>query len=188
MNHKTRNGPVQMVKSELSSAPNVVADFTAAMAKFTLPVDPSSYSPEAAGQFLLELALHSVISVPKKGRSHKISRSSYKDGWSPQLVALKAQMRTLLAIRGHLLGHRHYDRWTSPKVIQSGVLELTKSWETLIAAMPWPDKRVDPFVWSIGQSPGMLNTATDLGSPTYLSRLNTDLNLLRRALSGRKRT
>ena len=103
-------------------------------------------------------------------------------------MALKAQMRTLLAIRGHLLGHRHYDRWTSPKVIQSGVLELTKKGETLIAAMPWPDKRVDPFVWSIGQSPGMLNTATDLGSPTYLSRLNTDLNLLRRALSGRKRT
>ena len=188
MNHKARNGPVKIVRSELSTAPAILASFIKTMNELVLPANPAALSVEAAGQFLLELALHSVKAVPKKGRHNKISRSSYKDGWSPQLVALKAQLRTLLAIRGHLKGHRHYSRWRNPDEIHAGVLELTNTWESLIAAMPWPDKRVDPFVWSIGQSPSTLRTADDLGSTAYAIRVGHDLKLLRRALSGRKRT
>jgi hypothetical protein len=69
-------------------------------------------TPAIAGSQLMQASCISATVArrlaPKPGKSN----SSYKNGWSPTLIALKAQSMAILQILGHLQGTRGRRIWT----------------------------------------------------------------------------
>ena len=74
-------------------------------------------------------------------RGRKATKSSgrrHYDGWSPQAMALKAQLVALTLILGHLHGHRGHSRWLTSADMDRDLPGIVARWEAAVRSLSWP--------------------------------------------------
>jgi len=88
-------------------------------------------NPESASQYLQQVSEAST-KIGLGGIKWKYKRwKSYRDGWSPHMLANQAHYHFLLKVQRHLLGQHGYSKW-SPSHVLNNVWSLTFSWEEAI--------------------------------------------------------
>ena len=88
-------------------------------------------TPETASSYLQDISQAST-SVGLGGIKWKHKRwKSYRDGWSPHMLANQAQYHFLLKIQRHLLGQHGYSKWSSSHALNN-IWSLTYPWEEAI--------------------------------------------------------
>ena len=94
-------------------------------------VPPDATQAELATQLrvmseTLYAAAEAVVSTAKP------HRSSFKDGWSPEYIAIKAHLTALTEIRRHLQGANHRPKWHA-SFIPIGIKREVDKWTNAIS-------------------------------------------------------
>ena len=91
----------------------------------------AALTPETASIYLQDVSQAST-SVGLGGITWKYKRwKSYRDGWSPYMIANQAQYHFLLEVQRHLLGQHGYSKWSSSHALNN-IWSLTFPWEEAI--------------------------------------------------------
>ena len=99
---------------------------------------PDSTQAELAMQLrvmseTLYAAAEAVVSATKSNRSF------FKDGWSPEYIAIKAHLTALTEIRSHLQGANHRPKWHTT-FIPIGIKREVDKWVSVISKYKPEDK------------------------------------------------
>ena len=138
--------------------------------------------PEIVLQTIAYQAVESTIQVQPNKRHQPSFRSTYKNGWSPQFVAYKVHLATLIEISARLLEN---GRRQSPRPGHAAILKhLTTDWTNQIIAIDPPDG-LWPTLDITGIGPLHLNTFTfdELGRA-----IPDQIKVLKRKMHGKQRT
>ena len=88
-------------------------------------------TPDTAGQYLQQVSEAST-KIGLGGIKWKYKQwKSYRDGWTPHMLANQAQYHFLLKVQRHLLGQHGYTKW-SPSHALPNICNLTFPWEETI--------------------------------------------------------
>jgi len=136
----------------------------------------------------------SACSTPNRSKIKTKVRSPHKDGWSPFMASLKAQMSMLHRVQTNIgtgkLGTKI--KWDTPEKREAGIIQVTTTWENQVKAMRWPKSRgkptIDPKVWTFGTSVGDWRSINFAHPQSIRQRCIVDLRLITRAAPSRKRT
>ena len=102
-------------------------------------------TPATAGQYLQQVSEASTkVGLGGIKWKHKQWRS-YRDGWTPHMLANQAQYHFLLKVQRHLHGQHGYTKWSTSHAIPN-ICNLTFPWEEAIHKAFCGDK--DPEAWS----------------------------------------
>jgi hypothetical protein len=116
-----------------------VSIYRKSLAEYRKLTDPPR-TLEHAYANLLNLTSHSVITAskvfPAKGSQAGL-RSSYKDGWSPTAMALKAQRIAITQILGHLQGTKGRTIWRTLHEQSLGILKIVNAWVKAVLKLKW---------------------------------------------------
>ena len=138
--------------------------------------------PEIVLQTIAYQAVESTIQVQPNKRHQPSFRSTYKNGWSPQFVAYKVHLATLIEISARLLEN---GRRQSPRPGHAAILKhLTTDWTNQIIAID-PLGGLWPTLDITGIGPLHLNTFTfdELGRA-----IPDQIKVLKRKMHGKQRT
>ena len=187
--HGPTKTPVSLCRAELSGTQvdkeKFQANLTGGIVR-QLAMEGPITDPILAGDCLQRIADASVHSVPRPPRA-PLQRCGIKDGWSPQLIARKAQLICLHKIWRHLKGLHKQHRWRGAVEMETGVHELTWDWQNRVRALKWDDDTMDPMVWEIGTSPWEWRTLQE-SRAKLVARCQHEIALVRKSLHGRART
>ena len=97
----------------------------------------SSIKNHEASERLLQICLASQRTA-KEIFGRRTPAQKHFNGWSPQLVTLKAQAACLLEIRRCLTGEKGHPRWRGDR-ITVGIMEEVTKWEKISKKLKWVD-------------------------------------------------
>ena len=103
-----------------------------------LELPTADATPDEVSAILLNMShilYSSTEAVVGKARPQT---ATYKDGWSPQLLAYKAHLTALTEIRRHLLGEKHRHKWEAAH-IASGIRQQIDRWVSTVTGLHWQD-------------------------------------------------
>ena len=96
-----------------------------------------------AGEYLLAMnraAVDALVEVKNKGCAVCCANwKKYKDGWSPTMIALKAQLQATQQMLGHLTGRNHYSKWMTPEQASIDIVRITEKWQSSVIKLTWSD-------------------------------------------------
>ena len=141
-----------------------------------------------ASDELQRLSLASAVWAATRGRpdgNRKLRhRRAHFDGWSPQALALKANLMAVTRIQGHLRGYRGHKLWRTQMDMVPGILTL---WQTTVTSFQWDDP-TDPhrFMDKTGYGTSAWRTARlqEVHHPQFCTTL---LKTIKGILHGRLR-
>ena len=118
---------------------------------------------------------------PTRKRTHFI-------GWSPEAMALKANLSAVLQIQGHLRGYRGYARWRRQDDMDRDLPGILQQWREVVTRLRWPSP-TDPhrIMDCSGMGPSGWRTTTLLAIQ-HPHRCAALITKLKRMLHGRQRT
>jgi hypothetical protein len=129
-------------------------------------------NPDSASQYLQQVSEAST-KIGLGGIKWKYKRwKSYRDGWSPHMLANQAHYHFLLKVQRHLLGQHGYSKW-SPSHVLNNVWSLTFSWEEAIHRAFSYDKdpeAVQRYINSIGKDPTYYRNLTAAPSKEFIAK------------------
>ena len=98
-------------------------------------MDDAPYLAEAS-DYLYNLCLHSA-GLDLGGSTWKKKKwRTYKDGWSPSMVALQYHLKFVVDMQRHLGSSRRFPLWHGQMGMQNMFRRATE-WETQVKALPW---------------------------------------------------
>ena len=119
--------------------------------RISAPLDRSS----TASMYLQQVS-EAPTSIGLGGIKWKYKKwRSYRDGWSPHMLANQAQYHFLLKIQLHLLGQHGYTKWSPPRIIPN-IWPHTFTWEEAIHRAFCGDKdpeAVNRYIATISYGP-----------------------------------
>ena len=194
LHHPSVKGGLQFPRHDVKPDFYSISDFQHTMLAQPRPdLPPNADIADCQRAFSTVLAV-SASSLPKRSKLRKKVRSPHKDGWSPFMASLKAQMSMLHRIQTNIgtgkLGTK--GKWNTPEKREAGIIQATTTWENLVKALRWPKSRgqpsIDPKVWTFGTSVGDWRSLDFAHPQSIRQRCIVDLRIIKRASPGRKRT
>ena len=142
-------------------------------------------TPETAGEYLQHVSEASTR-IGLGGIKWKYKRwKSYRDGWTPHMLANQAQYHFLLKIQRHLLGQHGYTKW-SPSHTLPNICNLTFPWEEAIhkAFCGDPDpEAVNRYQTQLRYNPTYYRNLTTAPTREFIAK---EITLLRRTNQTRR--
>ena len=166
--------------------PDLLRDYQAYLLT-TLPIDPPQ--GPTASDALHQLSRASAAWIDGRMARHcpPHRKRKYFDGWSPDAIALKANLSALPQIQGHLRGYRGHARWRRQDDMDRELPGILYQWQTIVLSLRWaapgdPHRIMD----CSGMGPSAWRTAT-LADIHHPHRCATLITKLKRMLHGRQR-
>ena len=137
---------------------------------------PTGLTPE---DIMGKIATISVQSTPKPGKPNTSFYNStrFKDGWSPMLVAKLAALTAITEMRQHITGEGKRHRWSHPDIIEKGIENITRTWESKLKKLTWDDKAAHEEAHSMAKGPTywrLINRNEYHHLPTWLREMEKD--------------
>ena len=127
----------------------------------------------------LYAAAEAVVSTAKP------HRSSFKDGWSPEYIAIKAHLTALTEIRRHLQGANHRPKWHA-SFIPIGIKREVDKWINTISRYKAEEReRFMSFIPDRG--PSYWRTVSTANVPSLIQHCSLDMARLLTRIHGRQR-
>ena len=149
-------------------------------------LDTSPYLEEAS-DYLYNLCIHSA-GLNLGGSTWKRKKwRTYKDGWSPSMVALQYHLQFVVDLQRHLGGSTRFPAWHGSAGLQN-MFRRASEWEDQVKSLPWEDIRDASNILDKAEpdkGPSHYRLRTSLPS---LYELEKTRNSLYQALHGRCRT
>ena len=110
----------------------------------------------------------------------------FKDGWSPTMITLKAQLQALQTMLRHLTGRNKHYKWQTTLEASTSIKEITDHWEATVFSLKWADKQDAYKIMDTGgRGPSYWRTLE--GYPK-LVELVSEIERIKKKLHGRQRT
>ena len=110
---------------------------------------------------------------------------NFKDGWSPEYIAIKAQLTALTEIRRHLQGANHRQKWHTTFIPIGIKREIDKWVSTISRYKPEEKERFLSFIPDRG--PAYWRTVSTANVPTLIQHCSLDMSRLLTRIHGRQR-
>ena len=194
LRHSPLTGGLKFPRHDVKPDFYSISDFQHTMLTHPRPELPLEADIADCQKVFTTVLAASASSLPKRSKLQTKVRSPHKDGWSPFMASLKAQMSMLHRIQTNIgtgkLGTK--SRWNTPEKREAGIIQATTTWENQVKTMRWPQSRgkptIDPKVWTVGTSVGDWRSINFAHPQSIRQRCIVDLRLIKRAAPGRKRT
>ena len=167
--------------------PELLRDYQAYLLT-TLPSDPPQ--GHTASDALLHLSQASAAWTATRLARHcpPTRKRTHFNGWSPEAMALKANLSAVIQIQGHLRGYRGYARWRRQEDMDRDLPGILQQWREVITRLRWPSPE-DPhrIMDCSGMGPSGWSTTTLLAIQ-HPHRCAALITRIKRMLHGRQRT
>ena len=153
----------------------------------TIPPDPPH--GDTASEALLHLSQASAEWTATRLAKHTppTRKRTHFNGWSPEAMALKANLSAIIQIQGHLRGYRGYPRWRRQDDMDRDLPGILTQWREVVTRLRWASPE-DPhrIMDCTGMGPSGWRTST-LAAIQHPHRCATLITKLKRMLHGRQR-
>ena len=185
--HALSRPPTRTADLDLSH-PESVQAYQDHMAGLIPPHPPTA---DNASQELHRISLASAAWAATRGRPNGTRRRRHRraqfDGWSPQALALKANLMAVTRIQGHLRGYRGHKLWRTQLDMDRDLPGILNLWQDAVTSFKWDDP-TDPhrLMDKTGFGPSAWRTAQlkEVQHPLFC---NTLLKTIKGMLHGRLR-
>ena len=170
-------------KVDVPAIPALLQQYQAQLAD--RPCIPVSDAPTTY-QYLFQVSVDSAAMALALTPAPRPRGKRWKDGWSPIMMCLKANLEVLWHIWGHLRGSRGHTLWRTQTDMDTTLHKILAPWETLVHSYKWSPPLQPEAVFALGGYP------PSFWKTTTLRKLDTavvdSLGKVRRQLHGRNRT
>ena len=125
--------------------------------------------------------------IHPKGSLVLHKKATYKDGWSPTLICLKAHLQALTLILRHLNRRSSRSGWRSQRDVSIDIAAITSAWERQVLSFKTWKHPTDPYKLMdyTGYGPSYWRNITTYPSQTLLL---SEITSVKNRLQGRQRT
>ena len=155
----------------------------------TTSLPPASPQGDTASAALLHLCQASAAWTATRLARHTppTRKRTHFNGWSPEAIALKANLSAIIQIQGHLRGYRGYPRWRRQDDMDRDLPGILTQWWEVVTRLRWASPE-DPhrIMDCTGMGPSGWRTTT-LMAIQHPHRCASLITKLKRMLHGRQR-
>ena len=185
-NHTLQRPAVRGPELDLMN-PELIRDYQAYLLT-TLPPEPPQ--GHTASDALLHLSQASAAWTATRLARHRppTRKRTHFNGWSPEAMALKANLSAVIQIQGNLRGYRGHSHWRRQDDMDRDLPGILQQWREVVTRLRWPSPE-DPhrIMDCSGMGPTGWSTTTLLAIQ-HPHRCAALITKLKRVLHGRQRT
>ena len=136
--------------------------------------------------YLYQVSVDSVAIAAALTPAPRTRGKRWKDGWSPPMMCLKANLEVLWHIWGHLRGTSGHTIWRTQADMDNMIHKVLAPWETRVHSYTWSSPLHPEAVFTLGGYPPSFWKTTTLRKAD--TAVVDSLGKVRRQLHGRNRT